>query len=246
MVFAKRITTRRIRRIVAAAFMAVLVYPIRAQSKGEKEAAVLKYKGKFLFVKRDGIAVGVMSVSDGFCAASGAVNTINDTGIQVSDRFHCGVEPIHKGEVLHILNVNLVDVHRGPEKGEAYLDLFVENVSSHSITRGIGAFAHPSLERGKAAIAIHAGQNGLNFNAADTLAAQWFTLRDGTDSVDGAQLGNTAAGVFVNQVKTGMSFVEVESALGLPQTRVDLGEKALYKYKDMTVEFHDAKVADVR
>ena len=43
-----------------------------------------------------------------------------------------------------------------------------------------------------------------------------------------------------------MSFAEVESALGVPQTRVDLGEKVLYKYKDMTVEFHDGKVTDVR
>jgi hypothetical protein len=43
-----------------------------------------------------------------------------------------------------------------------------------------------------------------------------------------------------------MSFTEVERALGVPQTRVDLGEKVLYKYKDMMVEFRDGKVADVR
>jgi hypothetical protein len=43
-----------------------------------------------------------------------------------------------------------------------------------------------------------------------------------------------------------MSFAEVEDALGLPVTRVDLGEKVLYKYKDTTVEFHDGKVVDVR
>lgn len=52
--------------------------------------------------------------------------------------------------------------------------------------------------------------------------------------------------VQVKQVKLGMSFAEVEEALGLPATRVDLGAKVLYKYKDMTVEFHDAKVTDVR
>ena len=86
----------------------------------------------------------------------------------------------------------------------------------------------------------------MDFDTSDALVAQRFTLLDGTDSVDGAQLGNTAAGVFVNQVKAGMSFAEVESALGVPQTRIDLGEKVLYKYKDMTVEFHDGKVADVR
>jgi hypothetical protein len=33
----------------------------------------------------------------------------------------------------------------------------------------------------------------------------------------------------------------------LPQTtKIDPGEKVLYKYKDMTVEFHDGKVSDVK
>jgi hypothetical protein len=43
-----------------------------------------------------------------------------------------------------------------------------------------------------------------------------------------------------------MTPVEVERVLGSPVTRVDLGEKLLFKYKDMTVEFHDGKVTDVR
>lgn len=50
----------------------------------------------------------------------------------------------------------------------------------------------------------------------------------------------------MKEVKLGMTPAEVESALGLPETKVDLGEKVLYKYKDMTVEFHDGKVTDVR
>jgi hypothetical protein len=32
----------------------------------------------------------------------------------------------------------------------------------------------------------------------------------------------------------------------LPQTRVDLGDKVLYKHKNMTVEFHNGKLTDVR
>jgi hypothetical protein len=43
MKLAKRITTHGILRIAAAAFMVVLVHPIEAQSKTEKDAAVLKY-----------------------------------------------------------------------------------------------------------------------------------------------------------------------------------------------------------
>jgi hypothetical protein len=61
-----------------------------------------------------------------------------------------------------------------------------------------------------------------------------------------AQPGNTAGGAEVKQVKAGMSFAEVEGVLGPPATRVDLAEKVLYKYKDMTIEFHSGKVADVR
>ena len=215
-----------------AAFVGLIVHPVEAQSRTEKEAAVLKYKGKFLIVKNDGISVGL--AGEGMCSlgdSSGAINVLSAAGgIEVRDRFHCCTEPIHKGECLKIRSVRL---------GKDYLDLAVQSITPHSITRGIGAFAHPSMEQGRAYIV-------MDFDTSDALVAQRFTLLDGTDSVDGAQLGNTAAGVFVNQVKAGMSFAEVESALGVPQTRIDLGEKVLYKYKDMTVEFHDGKVADVR
>lgn len=50
----------------------------------------------------------------------------------------------------------------------------------------------------------------------------------------------------MNQLKLGMSIAEIEKVLGVPQTRVDLGEKVLCKHKDMTVEFHGGKVTDVR
>jgi len=48
------------------------------------------------------------------------------------------------------------------------------------------------------------------------------------------------------EIKLGMTIAEVENILGPPATKIDLGEKVLYKYKDMTVEFHDGKVTDVR
>jgi len=48
------------------------------------------------------------------------------------------------------------------------------------------------------------------------------------------------------EIKLGMTPAEVEAALGLPETKIDLGEKLLYKYKDMSVEFKGGKVADVR
>jgi len=43
-----------------------------------------------------------------------------------------------------------------------------------------------------------------------------------------------------------MTFAEVESVLGVPDARKDPGEKVLYKYKSMTVEFRVRKVTDVK
>jgi len=145
------------------------------------------------------------------------------------------IEPAQKGEVLKVFRVVF---------GRGYFILQVENVSPHSITRGIGAFAHQSLEIGRAGVGFHEGNSGKDMDAAAALATHWF--QPSNTAADAAKLGNTASGVFVNQVKAGMSYSEVEAALGFPQTRVELGEKILYKYKDMTVEFHEGKVTDVR
>ena len=48
------------------------------------------------------------------------------------------------------------------------------------------------------------------------------------------------------EIRLGMTMAEVDNILGPPSTKVDLGEKVLYKYKNMTVEFKDGKVIDVR
>jgi len=146
---------------------------------------------------------------------------------------NCQVEPVHKGEVLKVSRASFAG---------GYLHIELKTVSPHSATRGIGAFAHESMEMGITTISIASGKGDADM--ADAQAAQWFTLFD--TAAAAAKFGNTASGVFVNQVKAGMSFAEVETALGVPQTRVDLGEKVLYKYKDMTVEFRDGKVTDVR
>jgi len=48
------------------------------------------------------------------------------------------------------------------------------------------------------------------------------------------------------EIRLGMDFAQVEAVLGPPETRADLGPKVLYRYKDMTVEFRDGRVIDVR
>lgn len=47
-------------------------------------------------------------------------------------------------------------------------------------------------------------------------------------------------------IQRGMTYSQVETVLGPPSTRANLGEKTLYKYPDLTIEFHDGKVTDVR
>jgi hypothetical protein len=213
--------------------IAFTVLSVQASSL-DKEGLLSKYRGKFVVVINEGI-------STCFLAAPGDPGdlAIMIRGLDVGDvharALSCSAEPAHKGEVLEVSHIAF---HSG------YLQLSVRNVSPHAITRGIGAFAHQSLEQGRATVTIRAGNDGKDMDAADALAAHWFKPFD--TAADAARFGNTATGVFVNQVKAGMSFAEVENALGVPQTRVDLGEKVLYKYKDMTVEFHDGKVTDVR
>jgi hypothetical protein len=66
---------------------------------------------------------------------------------------------------------------------------------------------------------------------------------------EGTQSAGAAARVPISwpgEIRFGTTIADVEKILGVPATRVDLGEKVLYKYKDMTVEFHDGKVTDVR
>jgi len=48
------------------------------------------------------------------------------------------------------------------------------------------------------------------------------------------------------EIKLGMTMGEVESALGKPDKKVNLGAKQIYYYKDMKVTFKDGKVADVQ
>lgn len=204
----------------------------------DKDGLISKYKGKFVVVKEPGLAIG-------FCSGlnpewgdlvHGVINTINTLGeIQLMDRLKCGAEPLQKGEVLAISQVSF-------RSGQ--FEFRVENVSPHSIARGLGAFAHQSLERGKAVIKVQAGNSGKEFAVADALLARW--LQPFESATEAAKFGNTAAGVFVKQVKAGMSFEQVEEVLGVPLTRVDLGSKILYKYKEMTIEFHEGKVVDVR
>ncbi|MBI3665539.1 MAG: hypothetical protein HY236_04820 [Acidobacteria bacterium] len=236
-------------RPAVLALLALVVFPGRVRPI-EKEDLLSKYRDKFVVVINEGMSTGVCQGHPGRKGLLGwETPTINiivkgpgPGDIQTKSLLlappGCGnitPEPTHKGEVLKVSHVAF---HAG------YLQLSVENISAHSITRGVGAFGHESLEKGSAFIRLRAGNDGKDLDAAHALSAHWFRVFDTAD--EASRFGNTASGVFVRQVKAGMSFAEVEEALGVPQARVDLGERVLYKYKDMAIEFHDGKVVDVR
>jgi hypothetical protein len=133
---------------------------------------------------------------------------------------------IHKGDVLRIEDARVL-------KGHVLLDVAT---TLQSVTRGVGAYEHQSIEIGEVTLAFSSKGN------PDLLISKWVRISDTPPS----KLGNTGRRSRSRKYSSVMSVPEVEEALGVPVTRVDLGAKILYKYKDMTVEFQDGKVSDVR
>jgi len=74
----------------------------------------------------------------------------------------------------------------------------------------------------------------------------------GQQDQGGGQGGGQAGGGQQDQqqapaeINLGMTMGEVESALGKPDKKVNLGAKQIYYYKDMKVTFKDGKVSDVQ
>ena len=125
------------------------------------------------------------------------------------------------------------------------VEIGAETVLLHSVTRGIAANQHESREVGKVQIQfVIPGKT--DYDAAAGIIDKWIKPFEKLGDAQALNLGNTASGVFVKEVKLGMTPAQVESVMGVPTSKADLGEKVLYKYKDMTVEFHDGKVSDVR
>lgn len=229
----------------------LLFTPISLFSANKKDL-VQQYKGKFVVVQREGLGVAICNTRK---TANVRPVTVLIHGDNVEfDRKSAltkfalampaddydtscrdvGEEPLHKGEVL---SVHAVHVGRGR------LNLVVRVVSPHAVTRGEGAFEHESLETGSAIFAFQE-PDPKDPSSVTSQVDSW--LRTFDTAAEAAQFGNTASGAFVKEVKLGMTPTEVESIMGPPLTKADLGEKVLYKYKDMTIEFHSGRVTDVR
>ncbi len=120
--------------------------------------------------------------------------------------------------------------------------LQVNQIKPVQFTCGMGNDSHEVFARGQATFLFNVS-NSKDIDAFDLLVQDW--LRPATQdelakAVRSEKLSPT------RRIGLGMSMAEVEEALGPPQTRADLSDKVLYKYKDMTVEFRNGKVADVR
>ena len=228
----------------------------------DKKELEQRYKGKYLVVMHEGISVGFPIAGptgtplpgvtsggpptqaggaqgvriDGDHAELYTLHTPLDGVLPLENRIGSVIsEAIHPGEVLRILGVKCC-----PQDS---FEIGAQTVSLPSITRGRGANEHESHEVGLARIQFIIPSK-TNYDAVAAVIDKWLKPFDTQDAA--ANFGNTASGAFVKEVKLGMTPAEVESVMGLPVSKADLGEKMLYKYKDMTVEFHDGKVTDVR
>jgi hypothetical protein len=239
--FGDKMKKRHVRLMVLLLPLCIPVFATDKQDLSER------YKEKYLVVLREGLAVGM-------CADLPETPVGNALDVRItgeSVEFHpqtgataaltrCGEiipEPLHKGEIVFAKFTWFRRLRGG------YFTITVQNLAPHQVKRGKGASRHEHLNSGRADL-IFETSDPKDYDAVASLVEKW--LKPFNTRADAAQFGNTASGVYVREVKLGMSFAQVEAALGLPQTRVDLGEKVLYKYKDMTVEFHNGKVTDVK
>ena len=232
------------RRFIFVVLLLSLCFPAVA---GDKRDLTERYKGKFLLVLREGLAVGTCEGSPGVPAGNALEVRINPDSVEFGQQANAGTgitgcdeiipEALHKGEIVFAKYTWFRRLKGG------YFTITVLTVTPHQVKGGERASRHERLKYGKADL-IFETSDAKDYDAVAALVETW--LRPFDTRAEAAQYGNTASGVYVKEVKLGMSFAEVEAALGPPETRADLGAKVLYKYKDMTVEFHDGKVTDVK
>ena len=127
------------------------------------------------------------------------------------------------------------------------IELFCRTVNPHGIERGVGAFRDTYYENVSTKLRFFFNRSVMDSSNLTTVFStidEWVKPFDSYD--EAIKVGNTVSGAFVKEIKLGMTFAEVESIFGVPQKKATLGNKVIYKYSDMAVEFVDGKVADVK
>lgn len=225
--------------------LAALLFP----SASDKDALKNRYDKKFLVVLREGLAVGLCSSPTRMplgiepptlpVKVSGdAASYREETGFRTMGSGCASIapEPVSKGEILLVKRVW--------SHGDHFNIVVVSQ--PREVERTAGAAYELKRKRTEVGFADLAFQSS-NLKDADGVIAlidRWVKPFD--DVADARIFAKTILEPATKDIKLGMSVADVEKAFGAPVTRVDLGEKLIYRYKDMVVEFHDGKVSDVR
>ncbi len=241
---------RRFMKVVVGVAL-IIAAPVSAKDLSPKD-----FDNKYFVVTRPGLAVGTCDIpcsqDDNWCSGKllpTLAVRIDGSAVEFHPQSGFGVchessglipTPIAPGTVL-LSSKSSIDKHEG-----RYC-LLLQTAFPISVTRGIGAFAHPSEELGAMSLRIRLS-DPTKINLIGPALSQWLTQADSLGSAMelSAKLEHSEAQAAVKQIKLGMTFEDVERTMGLPETRVDLGRKVLFKYSSMTVVFEDGKVADVQ
>jgi hypothetical protein len=189
-------------------------------------------KKAYLVCLSDKFAATVPSLATAFDHVS--IMIANGTILKMQGPIH---SYFHKGELLFL-------GYRKIEKDS--IRMIVYSVNPHSITAGTGAFQHQNTEVVAADVHFMFPQSVLKGNDIAPIKSEiekFFKCFPDYDSA--IAFGNTASGVFVPEIKIGMTLAEVEKTLGPPDMKFSFPDKILYKYKDFTIEFKNNIVTNI-
>ncbi len=216
----------------------------------QKNELKTRYDKKILVVLREGLAVGLCSApSRGGGPAiqppelpvtieGEAARFHEETGLRAMGTGCASIapEPLLKGELLLVRRIWF---HDGVQ---------IEVASQpHHVERTPGAAYEIKRSHSEIGLAQLHFKSLSEKDAMSSTAAISLWVRPFDSIADAAKFAaELSAPPPPKEIKIGMTVDEVARTLGAPQTKVDLGEKTLYRYKDLTVEFRSGKVADVR
>jgi hypothetical protein len=161
---------------------------------------------------------------------------IEDGEIVKNEGYTHEVQP---GTVLGIFGLKIKDDR---------VELFCRTAEpAHQVQRPVGTLreGQKSFERTNTKLRFFFDEETMEsselediYSAIDSWVKPFPTLEEALDFAE--NLGAT------KEINLGMTIAEVESVFGPPETRASLGEKVIYKYSDMAVEFVDGLVSDVK
>jgi hypothetical protein len=240
----------RILRSVRSILLIIVGFALFVSAVSAQKADVKAlYEKKFAVAIREGLAVGL-------CSALNPRSPVVAHPI-LPVQIEGGSAVFHEETGIHAMGTGCVSVAPDPvAKGEMLLiqriwfhdGIHMEILSQpREVERTMGAAFELKRRRTELGLAdLHF--KGVNEKDASSVISEigaWIRAFD--SKADAAAFAaSLLAPPPPKEIKIGMTQAEVESAMGPPQTKVDLGDKILYRYKDLTVEFRAGKVVDVR